>query len=96
MKAEKEFKIYLSSEFHSKKTGMPYSLKVACDILSRCKRIEQILEIELTKAYILNEKNYSALRNQIKSHEDFCTKENPYGYAQYIHALKAYYLFALS
>ena len=96
MKAEIDFKIYLTSEYLSEKTGMPYSLKVACDILSRCRRIEQILEVELTRASISNEKKYLALRNQIKSHGDFCTEKLPYGYSQYIHALKAYYLFATS
>jgi hypothetical protein len=96
MKTEHEFKKYLISEFRSEKTGMPYTLKVASDILSRCRRIEQILEIELSRAFISNEKNYLAFKNQIKTHvESFCSDANPYGYLQYNHALKAYYLFAL-
>lgn len=96
MKAEKEFINYLTSQFRSEKTSLPYSQKVASDILSRCRRIELLLEIKLSIAFVSHEKNYLALREQIKSHGDFCSEAHPYGYGQYIHALKAYYLFASS
>lgn len=94
MKAEKEFVSYLTSQFRSEKTSLPYTQKVAFDILSRCRRIELLLGIKLSVAFISHEKNYLALREQIKSHGDFCSEAHPYGYGQYIHALKAYYLFA--
>lgn len=95
MKAEKEFISYLTTEYRSAKTGLPYSQKVASDILSRCKRIELILETELTVALISKEKNFLALRQKIRSQADcFGSASRPYGYLNYFHALTAYYRFA--
>ena len=95
MEDDKKFVHYLIVDYRSAKTGVPYSPKVASNIKSRCKRIEIILETELTIALVSNTNKFMQLADQIKSKTGhFCSTTHPYGYLQYIHALRAYRLFA--
>lgn len=96
MKADHLFRDYLTKEYRSKKTNAPFSYKVACDILSRCRRIETVFNMELSARFVSNDRNYRSLKGRIKERAlDFgATSKRPYAYLQYIHALNTFRIFS--
>jgi len=79
---ELEFLHFLTTSYRGRKTDAPMSQKVARDVLSRCRRIEHILKIPLTKATVGTdralERLYEAIR---KRRADFgCETTRPDGY----------------
>lgn len=87
MSNKEGFRIFLLEEYKSEKTGVPYSKKVVSDILSRCRKIESVLNISLP----LEEDAdfFKTVAQGIKENQAFSQKYK-YAYAQYIHALNVY------
>lgn len=96
MKQEQSFKDYLSNIYISDKTDRSYSPKVVFDIVSRCKKIEKVLNVELSNEKNIDLEWYKNIEIKIKINIDlfgagFTTK---YPHNQYIHALRAYQKFS--
>jgi len=85
VKGEAEFRRFLLEQARGRATKEPYTAKVASDIMSRCRRLERVLGIELSpmtvgsdqafetiKETLVNQKLEldSASRTKIRSHSE--------------------------
>jgi hypothetical protein len=94
MKLDAEFREYLT-QYISPKTHRTLSPKVARDTLSRCRKIEKLLSIELSPTLVLSIGFQDEVRIRVKSMgTSFCA--SPYRYNQELYALRLYCNFIVS
>ncbi|CAM8668269.1 hypothetical protein MCEMIEM13_02457 [Comamonadaceae bacterium] len=89
MKHEIEFRNFLTTRKVSSKTGRPYSLKVANDVVSRCKLVERVFEIDFSE-HSITPTSTERLCEQIKLEQTTSTDRAPYAYNALILAVRTY------
>lgn len=97
MKDKVEFFAYLTETLTSPYTGKPILPKVARDTMSRCRRVERALAIDL-KTAVASERKYQALIEKIKENRGKlgATPANPYGHLSVVRAVLLYKTFTES
>jgi hypothetical protein len=95
MKFQEEFRCYLTEVHRSRTTGKPFAVKVATDMVSRCRLIERVLEFELGPRVLLKKDGYETIRRAVKqSAKAFgASSGRPYAYNQHLYALRHYLSF---
>jgi hypothetical protein len=90
MKHEIEFQKFLMTEKRSARTNQPFSSKVASDTVSRCKKVERLLSIELSGKTLGSDVACSRLCSQLKAERVSSTQERRYAYNELILAVRIY------
>ena len=95
MKLRDEFRIYLTTVYRGPRSGKPYSLKLASDALSRCRRIEEILGIELSGTTIRPDRAFQRIEQAIRQQAGNFRSGSPHPYT-HLQAIRLYREFLLS
>jgi hypothetical protein len=90
MKYETEFRAFLRTEKRTARTNQPFSSKVASDTVSRCKKVERLMSIELSGKSLGSDAACIRLCAQIKGERLSSTEGLPYAYNELIHAVRTY------
>lgn len=90
MRHETEFRIFLTTEKRSARTGLPFSAKVAGDTVSRCKAVERFFKVELSERTIGTDDAAHELCHQIKAGQISSTSSRPYAHNELILAIRIY------
>jgi hypothetical protein len=95
MRFQDEFRSYLKDIHRSPTTGKPLAVKVATDILSRCRLIEKVLDFELGPRVLFKKDGYETIKRAVKqSAKAFgASSGRPYAYNQHLYALRHYVSF---
>jgi hypothetical protein len=91
MKSEDSFRQFLAT-LRSARTGKALSRKVVGDYMSRLRRVERVLDVELKPANVASDAAYESLLERIRENGPLLggTDSNPYGYNTCVHALRFY------
>lgn len=92
MRSEAKFRDFLTKTFKSPKTGKPFSSKVAGDMISRCRRIERVLGVQLSSRTLLKKGAYEEITQVVKRNASMfgVSPSRPYAYNQSLYALRQY------
>lgn len=90
MKNEAEFRAFLTTEKRSTRTNQPFSTKVASDTISRCKSVERLMSIELSRKTLASEDACSRICAQIKGQKLTSSQQRPYAHNGLILAVRTY------
>lgn len=97
MKFQDEFIKFLTTDFRSPKTLRPYSEKAAHDIISRLRRVEKILSVDIDEIVSVD-RELNHVRKKVRDAASSlgATTTNPYGYNDAMNALRRYREFVVS
>jgi hypothetical protein len=92
MKFQEEFRLYLTKSFRSSRTGKPLAAKVVTDIVSRCRLIERILNVELGPRVLMKKGAYETIEQAAKQSGKMfgASPSRPYAYNLHLYALRHY------
>jgi hypothetical protein len=96
MRHEADFKTFLTTRKLSSRTQKPFSTKVAVDTVSRCKKVERMMSIELSQRVLGSDEAAKKLCAQIKDGRFSSTESRPYAYNELILAVRTYREFLAS
>lgn len=92
MKYEKAFGEYLRTRYKSSRTGGQLSPKVVSDILSRCRTAERLMNLELTKSWVVRDEKFDELTLRLKQalYELPSRGKMRYPHHPYMHSINIY------
>ena len=90
MKYEDQFREYLKTIRVSLRTGNLLTPRAVSDTISRCKRVERDLSVEISPSTVGSPQALNQLLCSIREARLSASEKLPYSYSQFVYSVKVY------